>query len=285
MLKRFPGPLLIGLGVVMALAGCGDSAGEGDGVPVRPTTGFAAGYPTATIEIPDTKAAAELLTGIAAFNAQRARGWPTPEGLTNLTDTPSPTPVDKSNWTIIEPGECDPRAATRAEELAQLRRKIFAFISRSWADDQAVTADGAALIIHGVPIGEIEMEPADGSGFPDRFYQEVRILSVLNGRAPGDTVRVVQVAFDDAISDEGLERDETTLGTEENHGYPGPLGQCPQIFFLNEWSADTYQSIGQTQRFFSLEVDGRVTYAPAVEPLYGLYVVREKERTDAPSAP
>ncbi len=200
MLKRFPGPLLIGLGVAMALAGCGDSAGEGDAVPVRPSSGFAAGFPTATIEIPDTKEAADNLTGIAAFNAQRARGWPTPKGLTDLTATPSPMPVDKSNWTVIEPGECDPRAATRAGDLDGLKRRIFAFISRNWADDQAVTADAAALIIHGVPVGDIEMEPAGLSDFPDRFYQEVLILRVLSGQAPGDTVRVVQTAFDDVIS-------------------------------------------------------------------------------------
>ena len=238
----------------MALAGCGDSAGEGNAVPVRPSSGFAAGYPTATIEIPNTKDAADNLTGIAAFNAQRARDWPTTEGLTDLTATPSPAPVDRSNWTIIEPDECDPRPATNAGELAELKRRIFAFISRNWADDQAVTADGAALIIHGVPVGEIEMEPAGGSGFPDKFYQEVRILSVLNGRATGDTVRVVQ----------------SGLGTRENQGLPRPLGQCPQILFLNESSADTYQSIGLTQRFFSLEADGRVTYAPGFWSFVGL---------------
>jgi len=71
------------------------------------------------------------------------------------------------------------------------------------------------------------MEPADGSGFPDRFYQEVRILSVLNGRAPGDTVRVVQIAFDDAVGEGNSESDEATLGTGENHGNHGPVGQCP----------------------------------------------------------
>ena len=258
MLKRFPGLLLIGMCVAMAVAGCGDSAGESDGAAVRPAARFAAGYPTATLEIPDTREAVDSLTGIAAFDAQRVRGWPTPEGLTNLTATPSLTPVDKSNWTIIEPVECDPREATSAGELAELRRRIFAFISRNWADDQAVTADGAALIIHGVPVGDIEMEPAVSSGFPDRFYQEVRILSVLSGRAPGDTLRVVQIAS----------------GTGGNHGDSGPLGQCPQILFLDESSADTYQSIGLTQRFFSQGADGRVTYAPGFESFIGLNVAK-----------
>jgi len=227
MLKRFPGPLLIGLGVVTALVACGDSAGDGDGATVRPTPRFAAGYPTATIEILDSWESADDLKGITAFNARLAKDWPTPQGLTNHTATPSPTPVDKSSWTIIKPGECDPRATTEAGELDDLKRRIFAFISRSWAEDQAVTSDGAALIIHGVPVGDIEMEPADGSGFPDRFYQEVRILSVLNGRAPGDTVRVVQIAFDDAVGEGNSESDEATLGTGENHGNHGPVGQCP----------------------------------------------------------
>ena len=273
------------MGVAMALAGCGNSAGGGDGVPVGPTARIAVAYPTATISIPDTKEAADELTGVAAFNAQRARGWPTPPGPTNLTATPSPTLVDKSNWIIIEPGECDSRSTTRAEDLDDLRRRLFAFITRSWADDQAQVEDGAALIIHGVPVGDIEMEPAGRSGLPDRFYQDVRVLSVLSGRAPGDTVRVVQVVFDDTNSEEYLERDKIALGTGEDHGYSGPLGQCPQILFLDESSTDTYLSIGLTQRFFSLEADGRVTYAPAVEPLYGLYVAQKKEQIDAPSAP
>ncbi len=276
MLKRFPGPLLIGLGVAMALAGCGNSAGGGDGVPVGPTARIAVAYPTATISIPDTKEAADELTGVAAFNAQRARGWPTPPGPTSLTATPSPTLVDKSNWIIIEPGECDSRSTARAEDLDDLRRRLFAFITRSWADDQAQVEDGAALIIHGVPVGDIEMEPASGSGFFDRFYQEVRILSVLSGQAPGDTVRVVQVASDYAISEEDLERDKITLGSGENYGYYGPLGQCPQILFLSESSADTYLSIGLTQGFFSLGAEGRVTYAPGFEPLDGLDVAQEK---------
>ncbi len=181
MLKRFTGSLLVGLSVVMALAGCGGLAGEGDGVPVRPTTGFVAEYPIATIEVPDTKEAAVGLTGIAAFNAQLARGWSTPQGLTDLTAKPSLAPVDKSNWTIIESDECDPRATTSDRELTELQRKVFAFIPRIRADDQAVTSDGAAVITHGVPIGDMEMEPSGGSGLPDRLYQEVRILNVLNG--------------------------------------------------------------------------------------------------------
>ncbi len=244
---------MIGLGVAMALAGCGDSAGEDNAGPVRPTRGLAAGYPTATIRIPNTKVAADNLTGLAAFAARCARGWPTPEGSNNLTSTPRPAPVDKSNWTTIEPPECDPRAATSVEGLDSLTRRIFAFISTNWADDQAVTADAAALIIHGVPVGDIEMEPTGRSGFPDRFYQDVRILSVLNGQAPGETVRVVQVAS----------------GTGENHGNPGPLGQCPQILFLDESAADTYLSSGGSQRFFSLGEDGRVTYAPGFESFEG----------------
>ncbi|MAF37724.1 MAG: hypothetical protein CL696_02385 [Chloroflexi bacterium] len=178
----------------MALAGFGDSAGESDGVPARPTTRFAAEYPTATIEVPDTKEAAVGLTGIAASNAQLARGWSTPQGLTDLTAKPSPTPVDKSNWTIIEPDECDSRATTSDRELAEPRRKIFAFISRIWADDQAVTSDGASLIIHGIPVGDIKMEPSGDSGLPYRFYQEVRTLNVLSGQVPGETVRVEQTA-------------------------------------------------------------------------------------------
>ncbi len=95
---------------------------------------------------------------------------------------------------------------------------------------------------------------------------------MLNGRAPSDTVRVVQIAFDDAVGEENSESDEATLGRGENRGNHGPLGQCLQILFLNESSADTYQSIGLTQRFFSLGEDGRVTYAPGFESFYGLYV-------------
>ena len=198
MLRRFSGLLLICVGVAMAVSSCGDSTGAGDGASVR--RGYSlADYPTVTLTIPDAKDSADDLTGVAAFNAQRARGWPTPEGLPNSTAAPSPTPVDKSNWTIVEPGGCDPRATTRAEDLDELRRKIFRFISRSWADDiRTDVVDGAALIIYGVPVGDIEMEPASGSGFFDRFYQEVRILSVLSGQAPGDTVRVCKVADDDA---------------------------------------------------------------------------------------
>ena len=277
LLRRFSGLLLICVGVAMAVAGCGDSTGAGDGASVR--RGYSlADYPTVTITIPDAKDPADDLTGDAALNAQRARGWPTPEGLPNSTAAPSPTPVDKSNWTIVEPGGCDPRATTRAEDLDELRRNIFRFISRSWADDiRTDVVDGAALIIHGVPVGDIEMEPAGRSGLPDRFYQDVRVLSVLSGRAPGDTVRVVQVVFDDTNSEEYLERDKIALGTGEDYGYSGPLGQCPQILFLDESSTDTYLSIGLTQRFFSLEADGRVNYAPAVEPLYGLYIAQEKE--------
>ncbi len=276
LLRRISGLLLICVGVAMAVAGCGDSTGAGDGASVR--RGYSlADYPTVTITTPDAKDPADDLTGVAAFNAQRARGWPTPEWLPNSTAAPSPTPVDKSNWTIVEPGGCDQRATTRAEDLDELRRKIFPFISRFWADDlRSDVVDGAALIIHGVPVGDIEMEPASGSGFFDRFYQEVRILSVLSGQAPGDTVRVVQVASDYAISEEYLERDKITLGSGENYGYYGPLGQCPQILFLSESSADTYLSIGLTQGFFSLGADGRVTYAPGIEPLDGLDVAQEK---------
>ncbi len=276
LLRRISGLLLICVGVAMAVAGCGDSTGAGDGASVR--RGYSlADYPTVTITTPDAKDPADDLTGVAAFNAQRARGWPTPEGLPNSTVAPSPTPVDKSNWTIVEPGGCDQRATTRAEDLDELRRKIFPFISRFWADDlRSDVVDGAALIIHGVPVGDIEMEPASGSGFFDRFYQEVRILSVLSGQAPGDTVRVVQVASDYAISEEDLERDKITLGSGENYGYYGPLGQCPQILFLSESSADTYLSIGLTQGFFSLGADGRVTYAPGFDPLDGLDVAQEK---------
>ena len=272
MLRRFSGLLLICVGVAMAVAGCGESTGAGAGESVR--RGYSlADYPTVTRTFPDAKDPAAVLTGVAAFNAQRAKGWPTPEGLPNSTAAPSPTPIDKSNWTIVEPGGCDSIATTRAEDLDELRRKIFRFISRSWADDiRGDVVDGADLIIHGVPVGDIEMEPASGSGFFDRFYQEVRILSVLSGQAPGDTVRVVQIASDFAISEEYLERDKTTLGSGENDGYYGPLGQCPQILFLSESAADTYLSIGLTQGFFSLGADGRVTYAPGFEPLDGWQV-------------
>jgi hypothetical protein len=274
MLRRSSGLLLVCVVVAMAIAGCGDSTGAGDGESVRRTGGYSlARYPTVTITTTDAKGPADDLTGDAAFNAQLARGWPTPEGLPNSTAAPSPTPVDKSNWTIVEPGVCDPRATTRAEDLDELRSKIFHFISRSWADDiRGDVVDGAGLIIHGVPVGDIEMEPASGSGFFDRFYQEVRILSVLSGQAPGDTVRVVQIASEYAISEEYSERDKITLGPGENYGYDGPLGQCPQILFLNESSADTYLSIGLTQGFFSLGTDGRVTYAPGFDPLNGLEI-------------
>jgi len=265
--RRFSGLLLICVGVAIAVAGCGDTTGAGDGASVR--RGYSlADYPTVTLTIPDAKDPADDLTGVAAFNAQRAGGWPTPEGLPDSTAAPSPTPIDKSNWTIVEPGGCDSIATTRAEDLDELRRKIFPFIARRWTDDlRGEVVDGAALIIHGVPVGDIEMEPASGSGFFDRFYQEVRILSVLSGQAPGDTVRVVQIASEYAVSDyaigeEYLERGKITLGPGGNYGYYGPLGQCPQILFLSESSADTYLSIGLTQGFFSLEADGRVTYAP-----------------------
>ena len=276
LLRRISGHLLICVGVAMAVAGCGDSTGAGDGASVR--RGYSlADFPTVTIKTPDAKDPADDLTGVAAFNAQRARGWPTPEWLPNSTAAPSPTPVDKSNWTIVEPGGCDQRATTRAEDLDELRRKIFPFISRIWADDlRSDVVDGAALIIHGVPVGDIEMEPASGSGFFDRFYQEVRILSVLSGQAPGDTVRVVQIASDYAISEEYLERDKITLGSGDKYGFYGPLGQCPQILFLSESSADTYLSIGLTQGFFSLGAEGRVTYAPGFEPLDGLDAAQEK---------
>ena len=271
MLKRFPGLLLIGLGVAMVVAGCGDSGGSDDGAVVGPTAGFAARYPTATIEIPATKEAADGFTGVVAFNAQRARGWPTAVGWPGPTARPTPAAVDKSNWTIIKPGECDASTTITVGDLDGLKRKIFRFISRTWADDQAVVADAAALIIHGGPVGDIEMEPADRSGFSDRFYQDVRILSVLSGQAPGDTVRVVQTASDNTISREYLERYKLALGTGENFVYPGPLGQCPQILFLNESSADTYLSIGLAQGYFSLGADGLVTYAPGAESFYGSY--------------
>jgi len=60
--------------------------------------------------------------------------------------------------------------------------------------------------------------------------------------------------------------------TEDIQRSLGPLGQCPQILCLHELSADTYQSIGLTQRYFSRGADRRVTYAPGFEPFSGLYV-------------
>ena len=253
MFNRFPGLLLVGMGVAIVVAGCGDSAGAGDGAAVGPTVRFSARYPTATIEIPDATEAVDPFMGVAAFNAQRARGWPTAVGWPGPTASPKAAPVDKSDWTIIEPGECDPRRTAKVGDLDEFRRRIFAFISASWADDQADAVDMADLIIHGVPVGNIEMEPARHRGSFDRFYQDVRILSVLNGQAPGDTVRVVHIA-----------------GTGENHGYPGPLGQCPQILFLNESPVDIYLSVGLTQRVFSLGADGRVAFGPGLESLEGL---------------
>ena len=173
----------------------------------------------------------------------------------------------------------------RVGEIDGLRKTLFAFISFNWAQDEAELVNTADLVIYGVPVGEIEMEPSRHRGSFDRFYQDVRILEVLSGERPGDTVRVVQIAFDYATDPENLEKYKITLGTGEDYGYPGPLGQCPQILFLNSSPVDIFPSVGITQGVFTLDPDGIVVYAPEFESFEGLDVAQVKQRIETLAHP
>lgn len=276
MFNRYLGIFLI----AVAVTACGEAVDAGDATAVGPTLGFTAGYPTATIEIPKATEEAQLPTGETAIEAQIARGWPTVVGWPDPTGTPSPTPVDKSKWTIIEPGACDPGTAITVGDLFGLRRDIFAFIFMSEAGDEAELVKMADLIIHGVPVGQIEAEPPRNGLDDTYFYQDVRVLSVLHGQATGDTVRVLQIGVGYATSPRSLEEHDITLGSGEDYGWPGPLQQCPQILFLNESSVDIYPSVGLTQGVFSLGADGRVTYAQEFKSFEGLDVAEVKQRIE-----
>ena len=303
MVKRFLGMLLVTVGVLIAAAACGNASDIGALTPMpSPTTksallvtappgsggrntlpGTVLSLPTATVEVAGD---GQEPGGMDAIEAQLSRGWPTLAGdRWGPTPTFAPTPVDKSKWTIIEPGECDPDSTIRVGKIDELRRTLFAFISTSWAKNDADLVNMSDLIIHGVPTGSIEIAPPRFRGFESWVYQDVRILEVLSGQAPGDTVRVLQLAYDYATSEENQEKYQITMGTAEDHGYPGPLGQCPQILFLVGSSASVYPSVGLTQGVFSLGLDGRVTYAPEFESFLGLDVAGVKQRVEELSSP
>ncbi|MCH7736018.1 MAG: hypothetical protein IH872_01320 [Chloroflexi bacterium] len=294
MLKRFVGTILIAVAVLVAATACGETAETIAPTPVvqeivesalLPTVNAkgatAVVTPRAITPTAGITAEASEATRTAAIDAQRAKGWPTPEGNSReATNTPAPTPIDKSNWTIIEPGKCDDGSTMQVGEIDELRKTLFAFILFSWARDEAELVKIADLVIHGVPFGSIEMEPSRHRGSFNRFYQDVRILEVLSGETSSDTVRVLQIAFDYATSPENLEKYEITLGTGDDYGYPGPLGQCPQILFLNTSSGDVFSSVGITQGVFTLGPDSRVVYAPEFESFVGLDVAQVKSRVE-----
>ncbi len=155
----------------------------------------------------------------------------------------------------------------------------------SEAGDEAELVKMADLIIHGVPVGQIEAAPPRNRLDETRFYQDVRVLSVLDGQATGDTVRVLQIGVGYATSPRFLEKHGITLGSGEDYGWPGPLQQCPQILFLIASSVDIYPSVGLTQGVFSLGADGRVTYAQEFKSFEGLDVAQVKQRIETLSAP
>jgi hypothetical protein len=294
MLKRIIGIHVLAMAVTAALAACGDTADAVVPTPVvqstvGPTVAPTTDETSATVEnipqaidpTPGILATSARATRTAVIEAQLARGWPTIEAFAQPTPTPAPTPIDKSNWTVIEPGQCDYGSTMRVGEIDELRKTLFAFIFFSWAQDEDELVKIADLVIYGVPFGNIEKEPSRHRRSFDRFYQEVRILEVLSGEAPGDSVRVLQVAVDYATSPENLEKYKITLGTGDDYGYPGPLGQCPQILVLNESSGDIFTSVGITQGVFTLGPGGRVVYAPEFPSFEGLDIAQVKERIES----
>ena len=290
MAKSVLGTLLITMGLTAAIAACGNSGGDRDAtaVPTPQRVSAPTALPTessVTTAIFETPTASEGLTGSAAIDAQLARGWPTAEGWPQPTPEPTESSIDKSDWTVIKPSSCDPATTIKVGKIDALRDVLFSFIDISWAHDDAQLVAMADLVIHGIPVGEIEWEPSPRMGFFSRFYQDVKVLGVLGGQTSADTVRVVQIAFDYATQQENLENFKITLGTGEDYGYPGPLGQCAQILFLNKSVVEIYPSVGLTQGVFQVGEDGRVSDAPEFESFLGLDISQVKNRIEMLAQP
>ncbi|MBC8279633.1 MAG: hypothetical protein H8E48_02500 [Chloroflexi bacterium] len=226
----------------------------------------------------------EKATRDAEFEAQRARGWPTPEGFVP-TPTLSNPPRDESSWTYVEPGECDLSTTVRVGELEQLRQDMFAFISYSWAQDEAELVEIADLIIHAVPVGKIQVRPPRFSRDMTTYYQDVQILSVIKGEAPGDTIPVVQISFEWPTQSEYLEKYRMVLGSGEDYGYPGPLQQCPQVLFLQASLGEHYSSVGLMQGVLPFDSEGHVDSVRHFESFLGLDLPQIIEKVDQLSQP
>jgi hypothetical protein len=306
MLKRFFGIHLFAVAVTAAAVACGDTADVVVPTPVAqsmvgatvappPNETRATVEPTPEVIAPTAGITAEATeaTRSAEFEAQLARGWPTIEGFAQPTPTPTKAPVDKSDWTTITPPPCDSPAAGEVVVDAQAdtewqkivpTKAIGWFVDLSRAADESKLIDMADLIIHGVPVGDIEVEPA--RSIPDwlRYYQDVRILGVLKGQVSDDTVRVLQLGEDFATRKEYLEKYKTAIGSG-GYEWPGPLNQCPQILFLNGPSAGVFPSVGLTQGIFPLGLDDRVVYSQEFESFVGMDVAQVKQRVEVLAQP
>jgi hypothetical protein len=305
MLKRFFGIHLIAVAVTAAAVACGDTADvvvptsvaqeivESALLPTVAAKGVTIG--TTPVVIDPTmgiSAEAAQATRSAAFETQRAMGWPTPEGLA-VTQEPTKAPIDKSDWTTITPPACDSTTNGEVEAHPDAewdggnivpRTAIGWFVDLVHAKNAAALVEKADLVIHGMPIGVIEVEPARNIPGWLRYYQDVRILSVLHGQAPGESVRVIQVGDDFATRRKYLEEYRIGLGLGD-YEWPGPLNQCPQILFLNETSVGVFPSVGMIQGRFLLGADGRVSDAPEFDSFLGLDVAQVKQRIAAHSQP
>ena len=265
--------VFLALALALANAGCSTVANT-----VEPT----AAPSSALMNIPTIVAApptADYTKAIndAGFEAQRANGWPTPQGFIP-TPTLSNPPTDESGWFYVEPGECDLGTATTVGNLIDLTREMYAFIDISTAVDEAELVRMADVIIHGVPVGEIEVRPPRDSLGMTTYYQDVEILNVLNGEVSGDMVRVLQVGLDWPTLPESLEKYQIVLAPGNNLGFPGPLNQCPQVLFLIGSSAGVFVSVGEAQGVFQLGIDEKIFYAQEFKSFLGLDVDGVKKK-------
>ena len=162
---------------------------------------------------------------------------------------------------------------------------MYAFIDISRAKDDAELVNMADIIIHGIPVGDIEATPPTDFFGMTIYYQDVEVVTVLRGQVPADTIRVLQVGFDWLVRPENLEKYQIDLGSGFDQSYPGPLNQCPQILFLIDSSPTPFLSVGEIQGVFQLGPDERVFYAQNFETFLGLDVAQVKSRVESLAQP
>ena len=146
--------------------------------------------------------------------------------------------------------------------------------------DATALIQRADLVVHGIPIGNIEITPPKDIGLYSEYYQDFKVLSVLKGKTSESFLRVRRIGVDRVELDKITRRDNVAVIVDDEGQFPGALTQGPQILFLADIGNGRFNVVGFRQGTFLLGPDGRVSSALEFKSFEGLDVSQVKQRIE-----
>jgi len=127
------------------------------------------------------------------------------------------------------------------------------------AQDERDLVRNATLIIHGTPVGEIEINEATGRILAS-YHQDLQVKQVLKGQATADVIRVSSLGLSPTA------RARNNLVVVEEEFLTGPLQPCDFVLFLAPSAVpDLFHVVGLSQGTLILDEKGRVVPVSAKE--------------------